>query len=87
MKLNRKDKIFVITALTSVSCTSFIMATAFSAQAHEVRGRSHRHAVAQRVKRPPTPEPEPRPPVRQPDNRQNARPEPSEVSLDVDIRI
>ena len=71
MKLNRKAKVFLTATLTSVSCAGFIIATAASAQAREVQGRSpHRHAVAQRVERAPEPpkrvERAPEPPTPEP---------------------
>ena len=76
MKLTRKTKVLITTALASVSCAGFITATAARTQAYGVQGRSpHRHAVAQRVERAPEPPkrverppeppaPEPRPPAR-----------------------
>ena len=67
MKLNRTVKAFVTTTLASVSCAGLITATAVSAQAYEVEGRS-RQAVPQRVERSvpqpapqPAPQPEPQP--------------------------
>ncbi|MEO1351830.1 MAG: hypothetical protein AAFW84_24000 [Cyanobacteria bacterium J06635_15] len=92
MKLNQTVKAFLSTTLASIACTGFIATAATSAQARDQEARPRHVVTAQRVERPPAlpepaPAPAPRPPVRQPDNRQNDRPEPADVSLEVEIQI
>lgn len=92
MKLNQTAKAFLLTTLIGATCTGFIAAAATSAQARDEAERPRHVVTTRRVHRlpappPPVPEPAPRPPVRRLENRQDTRPKPSNVSLDVEIRI
>ncbi|MBE7384921.1 MAG: hypothetical protein F6J95_026350 [Leptolyngbya sp. SIO1E4] len=92
MKLNQTARAFLSATLVGVACTGFIATAATSAQARDEAERPRHVVTAQRVQRPPVPpqpvpEPAPKPPVRQTENRQSNRPEPSDVSLDIEIRI
>ncbi|MDB9526486.1 hypothetical protein PN498_10840 [Oscillatoria sp. CS-180] len=97
MKLNQTAKVLLSTALVSTACMGFIATAATSAQARDVEERPRQVVIAQRVERSPAPpelapepappEPAPRAPVRLPDNPQDNRPEPADVSLDIEIQI